>query len=398
MEKKGAVAPLLDLCLFAVCKNVNGTEFLHTLPDFLRQRLTTLFKQEKHFQETLEDLNFSYCPDLNDDELKSLQYLHNLKQLNISHCEKITGISLSYIGNLKKLETLILNHSPHVSLGLFFLSSLQNLVKLEVSFCEIQDPVVPFIIGLENLKHLNLMCNRLTDEGCAKLVHLKNLTFLNLSMNPLITDETLQALSGLHSLTSLNLNFCKLLSGDGISRLSKSLPNLQQLDMNGCDRALVEVKQRPLILLAEDSKIQAKMIQMVLNRYNFDVEIATNGEMALEMFRANPRYHLILMDVLMPVMDGPTCVKQIREFENLRGLKRTPIIIQTADNRESQKSICLEAGCDEFLLKPLDKACISLAKELMESAQRNPNAYRPNRTSTDNANMASSGHRNSKDK
>jgi len=55
------------------------------------------------------------------------------------------------------------------------------------------------------------------------------------------------------------------------------------------------VKQRPLILLAEDSKIQAKMIQMVLNRYNFDVEIATNGEMALEMFRANPRYHLILM-------------------------------------------------------------------------------------------------------
>jgi len=105
---------------------------------------------------------------------------------------------------------------------------------------------------------------------------------------------------------------------------------------------------------------------MVLNRYNFDVEVATNGEMALEMFRSNPKYDLILMDVVMPVMDGPSCVKQIREYESTRGLRRTPIIIQTADTSESSRTICLEAGCDEFLQKPLDKACISLAKELMQ--------------------------------
>ncbi len=57
----------------------------------------------------------------------------------------------------------------------------------------------------------------------------------------------------------------------------------------------VLVKTRPLILLAEDSKIQARMISMVLNRYNFDVEVATDGEMALEMFQASPKYDLILM-------------------------------------------------------------------------------------------------------
>jgi CheY-like chemotaxis protein len=71
------------------------------------------------------------------------------------------------------------------------------------------------------------------------------------------------------------------------------------------------------------------MIGMVLNRYNFDVEVATDGEMALEMFRANPKYDLILMDVVMPVMDGISCVKQIREYESANNLKRTPIIIQT---------------------------------------------------------------------
>jgi len=258
-------------------------------------------------------------------------------------------------------------------MGFYFLQPLTKLTKLEIAFCEVQDPLMPFIIGLTNLTNLNMMCNRLTDEGCAKLSNLTNLVALSLSMNPLITDETLKSLATLTNLTALNLNFCKLLSANGIAELSKALTkNLKQLDMIGCDRALTDTKTRPLILLAEDSKTQARMITMVLNRYNFDVEVATNGEMALEMFRANPRYSLILMDVVMPVMDGPTCVKQIREYESARSLKRTPIIIQTADTRESQRVHCLEAGCDEFLAKPLDKSCISLAKELLEARQRNP--------------------------
>lgn len=65
-------------------------------------------------------------------------------------------------------------------------------------------------------------------------------------------------------------------------------------------------------------------------------------------------------------MDGLSCVKLIREYEQQKNLKRTPIIIQTADPRESQRRICLEAGCDEFLQKPLDRDCITLAKQLIE--------------------------------
>jgi len=277
---------------------------------------------------------------------------------------------MSYIAPLQNLKTLMLSHCTNVSLGFVFIASLQTtLQRLEVSFCEIQDPVMPFLYKLTNLNHLNLMCNRLTDEGCAGISSLTKLHTLSLSMNPLITDETLQTLNALTNLTTLNLNFCKVLTSDGISQLSKTLKNLKQLDMIGCDRALNDTKTRPLILLAEDSKIQARMISMVLNRYNFDVEVAGNGEEALEMFRATPKYSLILMDVVMPVMDGIACVKNIREYESQHGLKRTPIIIQTADNRESQRNTCLEAGCDEFVSKPLDTACISLAKELMEASK-----------------------------
>jgi len=184
-------------------------------------------------------------------------------------------------------------------------------------------------------------------------------------MNPLITDKTLEAVGQINTVRSLNVNFCKLLTSSALTAMQRKL-NLESLCFNGCDRVLNDVKHRPLILLAEDSKVQARMISMVLNRYNFDVEIAVNGEMALEMFRANPKYDLILMDVVMPVMDGIECVKQIREQETQKGLRRTPIIIQTADTRQSNRNVCLEAGCDEMLIKPLDKECISLAKELMQ--------------------------------
>jgi F-box/leucine-rich repeat protein 14 len=100
--------------------------------------------------------------------------------------------------------------------------------------------VVPFIAKLPSLTHLNLMCNRLTDEGCAHFEHLSALTTLNLSMNPLITDKTLSVLAQLTNLQSLNLNYCKLLSSDGLSILSKSLTSLKQLDIIGCDRALTD--------------------------------------------------------------------------------------------------------------------------------------------------------------
>ncbi len=301
------VPPLLDLCLYVVCQHIDGCKYLNVLPDYVQQRLCLLFKQVPAFQEKLGELNLSYCYQLTDEELKSIAYLKNLTKLNLSHCDKLTGIGLSYIGSLTKLKALCLNHCTKVSLGFYFLQPLNQLTRLELSFCEIQDPVMPFITNKTSLKHLNLMCNRLTDEGCAALRNLTSLTSLSLSMNPLITDNTLHSLHALTNLTSLNINFCKQLTGEGIKQLSKALDsNLKQLDMIGCDRALnegnnthptitLQVKTRPLILLAEDSKIQARMITMVLNRYNFDVEVATNGEMALEMFRENPKYDLILM-------------------------------------------------------------------------------------------------------
>lgn len=133
------------------------------------------------------------------------------------------------------------------------------------------------------------------------------------------------------------------------------------------------------MLLAEDNQIQARMISLVLSRYNFAVEIASNGKEALERYQTstqkNPSrkrhsepakkpYDLILMDVYMPLMDGITCVKKIRSYEKENDLPRIPIMIQTCDLHEMKKQ-CLDAGCDEVLAKPLDKTCVEMAKFLI---------------------------------
>jgi len=128
---------------------------------------------------------------------------------------------------------------------------------------------------------------------------------------------------------------------------------------NNSSTIVFEMESKPSlvrIMLVEDNATNALIGARVLRRKNFQVDIAQNGKIALDMFRSNPGlYKLILMDIHMPVMDGVTCTRHIREFENANGIQeRVPIIALTADTTPRQKRICLEAGCNEYLSKPIN--------------------------------------------
>ncbi|MBK9351559.1 MAG: response regulator [Sulfuritalea sp.] len=107
------------------------------------------------------------------------------------------------------------------------------------------------------------------------------------------------------------------------------------------------------LLLVEDNKVNQKVALALLGRLGYQVDLAENGLQGVEA-AARQRYALILMDMQMPVMDGLTATRRIRE---LGGANRdVPIVALTANAMQSDQDACHEAGMNDFLAKPFDRA------------------------------------------
>ena len=112
--------------------------------------------------------------------------------------------------------------------------------------------------------------------------------------------------------------------------------------------------ERLSILLVEDNLLNQRIVTLSLKRYNHEVTIANHGVEALERFREK-KFDVILMDIMMPVMDGLEATVKIREIENLENIKsRTPIIALTANTMDNDRDKCISYGMDEFMAKPFD--------------------------------------------
>ncbi|MBA4013300.1 MAG: hypothetical protein C0481_15655 [Phenylobacterium sp.] len=113
---------------------------------------------------------------------------------------------------------------------------------------------------------------------------------------------------------------------------------------------------RPLrVLLADDHPTNRRVVQVLFADLPVDLVCVENGEQACEAF-AVQRFDLVLMDMQMPVMDGLTAVRGIRERERLRGLGQTPIVMLTANALPSHQAASLAAGADLHMAKPIEAA------------------------------------------
>ena len=108
------------------------------------------------------------------------------------------------------------------------------------------------------------------------------------------------------------------------------------------------------ILLAEDSEDNRLLIKTYLKQSPHCLEMAENGEIAVEKFQQG-EYDLVLMDMNMPVMDGYTATRTIRQWEAREGKPATPIIALTAFALKEDEQKSLAAGCDAHLTKPIKK-------------------------------------------
>ena len=111
------------------------------------------------------------------------------------------------------------------------------------------------------------------------------------------------------------------------------------------------------ILLADDTEDNRALIQAYLKKTACLLDIAENGAIAVEKFKAGA-YDIVLMDVEMPVMNGYTATAKIRKFEKQQGRTPTPIIALTAHAMAENVRESLDAGCDMHITKPFQKAAL----------------------------------------
>ncbi|KWX76864.1 hypothetical protein AMQ84_14430 [Paenibacillus riograndensis] len=143
--------------------------------------------------------------------------------------------------------------------------------------------------------------------------------------------------------------------------LPLSEPAYQQIPIAGMengngkeapDRTSSEGEYGPLsILVAEDHPVNLQLLQAYLKKRGYYADVALNGEMAVEMVRSRP-YDLVFMDIQMPQMDGIEATSIIRHEMGL-----SPVIVAaTAFARKEDKELCLRAGMQDFISKPISPA------------------------------------------
>jgi CheY-like chemotaxis protein len=115
------------------------------------------------------------------------------------------------------------------------------------------------------------------------------------------------------------------------------------------------------ILLAEDNIINQKLAIRILERMGYRVDIAANGLEALRSLERQ-RYDLILMDVQMPEMDGLQATRAIRA--KFPPNMQPQIVAMTANAMQGDREMCLEAGMNDYVSKPIQ------VKELVAALQR----------------------------
>ncbi|MHC4877898.1 MAG: response regulator [Planctomycetota bacterium] len=140
----------------------------------------------------------------------------------------------------------------------------------------------------------------------------------------------------------------RIAAGTVEKALSRELPvsdSTQERQKSAGDKP-DEINAR--VLVVDDGEINRKFVRFVLEKMGVSVAVATNGEEGIEAATKND-FDLVLMDMQMPIKDGYTATKELRQAGYA-----TPIIALTANAMQGDRKKCLDAGCDNYLSKPVD--------------------------------------------
>jgi CheY-like chemotaxis protein len=111
------------------------------------------------------------------------------------------------------------------------------------------------------------------------------------------------------------------------------------------------------VLLAEDHPTNRLVVEMILSQSGVAVTSVEDGLKAVDRFKTE-QFDAIIMDLQMPVMDGLTAIRAIREFEAAAGFGRTPVHVLSTNSLPSDFAASIEAGADSHLTKPVNVSAL----------------------------------------
>lgn len=135
------------------------------------------------------------------------------------------------------------------------------------------------------------------------------------------------------------------------------LETAPRLNMNDrklfLDKIEPVVKQKkPKVLIVDDNDINKKLLLKVLERFDVSVQHASNGKEAV-LLRETEDFDMIFMDIEMPIMNGVDASMEIRKFEKEKNKTEIPIVALTANTGRAHREIYLNAGMNDYMIKPI---------------------------------------------
>ena len=181
--------------------------------------------------------------------------------------------------------------------------------------------------------------------------HWKNLTWIVLSDFGLNHDvQNLCALA--RTLGVRVANLYKPVTAQELQSTFVEMTRRDEVGQQISDSKTIVQKHVGKVLVVEDTPMNQKLAQWTLEKFGCSVEIAENGEIALQKVRTES-YDLILMDLQMPGIDGIATTYEIRRIEITEALKMTPIVAMTAHVLDQDRALAHAAGMQDFLIKPV---------------------------------------------
>lgn len=299
-------------------------------------------------------ISFS-VPQLLDRICLNIQTRHS-KQLKLS-CEVLEKLPPQLTGQPTKLENMF---------SLFF-DNILKAAKPDEAECHITTTTkreTPNAIEIHfELTFIGIKASKISNIGETETVY-------NYSSNQDLTELKLQKLNINKDEDSLRFDLSeikKVVESFGGSlgiRINKRITNVwftvllwkteTEQHLSAIESEVHTEKSKKLsqarILVVEDNPLNQKVINLALRKQVLDVELASNGKEALDMF-SQSQYDLILMDLHMPIMDGYQTVAKIREIE-VGSSTKTPIIALTANAMRGTREKCLQADMVDYMTKP----------------------------------------------